>query len=124
MIFNFYLSNHDHESYLINELYATYFFHPLILFIRKRNKITIPALSIQLVAARVARGVHRVVHGGAGTDAVDTTGRAISRQESRFDSTSKTNKPYLMTIQDLTQEMELLLHAVSELSFISEFNPA
>ena len=44
--------------------------------------------------------------------------------ESRFDSTSKTNKPYLMTIQDLTQEMELLLHAVSELSFISEFNPA
>ena len=102
LIFNFYLSNHDHESYLIDELYATYFFHPLILFIRQRNNMKIPTLPIQLVAARVARGVHRVVHVGPGTDAVDTPGRAISRQESRFDSTSKTNKPYLMTIQDLS----------------------
>ena len=86
----------------------TYFFHPLILFIRQRNNMKIPTLPIQLVAARVARGVHRVVHVGPGTDAVDTPGRAISRQESRFDSTSKTNISYWMTIQDLTQEMELL----------------
>ena len=56
----------------------------------------------------MAGDIHRGVHGGPGTDSVDTPGRAISRQDSRVYFTSKTNNSYWKTIQDLTPEMELL----------------